>query len=209
MYVKLLLYIKHNLKFLWESIDFFNCIVFKFAHLDRTKKLIPEIIKKYTLKGYLFRQLTKSDIGLLKELIDRQDSCRLQYFNPHGFETKDLLTKLENPSFIMLGAFKDNLMVGYFFLRCFWNRKCFVGRLIDEAYVGRGIGNVMNLIMYNIAWGMGFRCLSTISRDNAFVIKAHSGNPNIVLLKELENNYLLVEFVREPQRPIHSVVDGM
>ena len=95
----------------------------------------------------------------------------------------------------MMGTFADQKMVGYFFLRFFANRKCFVGRLIDKEYRGKGIGYEMNKIMYNTAWEMGFRCLSTISKNNKSVMGAHAKNSAMIVLKELQNDYLLVEFI--------------
>jgi hypothetical protein len=71
--------------------------------------------------------------------------------------------------------------------------------LIDQKYRGRGIGVVMNSIMYETAWRMKFRCLSTISRNNNSVMRAHSGNRNMKVLKELKNDYLLVEFIPESE----------
>jgi GNAT superfamily N-acetyltransferase len=71
-----------------------------------------------------------------------------------------------------------------------------VGRLTDKDYRGIGIGKAMNRIMYETAWRMGFRCLSTISRNNTLVMKAHAENRNMVVLKELAGDYMLVEFVR-------------
>ncbi len=96
----------------------------------------------------------------------------------------------------MMGVFQDNLLVGYFFLRFFFNRKCFVGRLIDKDFRGKGIGGEMNRIMYETAWRMKFRCLSTISQDNTSVMRAHSKNETMKVLKHLKNNYMLVEFVK-------------
>ena len=70
-----------------------------------------------------------------------------------------------------------------------------MGRLIDTNYRGKGIGEVMNSIMYDTAWKMHFRCLSTISRNNTAVMRAHAKNGHVVILKELRDDYLLVEFV--------------
>jgi hypothetical protein len=86
-------------------------------------------------------------------------------------------------------------MAGYFFLRFFMNGKCFVGRLIDKDYRGKHIGKVMNRIMYETAWKMNFRCLSTISKNNQFVMRSHADNQKMVVLKDLQNDYLLVEFL--------------
>ncbi len=104
----------------------------------------------------------------------------------------------------MMGAFNQDKIVGYFFLRFFPNKQCFVGRLIDKEYRGQGIGTVMNNIMYETAWRMKFRCLSTISKNNIAVIRAHAKNPNMNVIKELQNDYLLVEFVRSQRLHIEK-----
>jgi len=146
------------------------------------------------LPGYTFRSIAIKEQNALKLLIEKQASGRLEYFKPHGFDEKSLHKALKNPSFLMFGAFEGSDLVGYFFLRCFWNKKCFVGRLIDQPHEGKGIGRVMNSIMYNIGWRSGFRVLSTISKNNKLVMKSHANNQNMVVKKELSNDFLLVEF---------------
>ncbi len=63
----------------------------------------------------------------------------------------------------------------------------------------------MNFIMYETAWRMGFRCLSTISRNNAAVMRAHSGNRSMRILKELNDGYMLVEFIQSDKTKIGEV----
>jgi len=148
------------------------------------------------LEGYEFRSINIDELAKLNNLITKQAKGRLDYFKPHNFDLKSLSIAYSNPSLIMMGVFLEKEMVGYFFLRCFWNKKCFVGRLIDQNHEGKGIGRVMNDIMYNIAWGEGFRCLSTISKSNQQVMRSHANNKRMVILKELPNDYLLVEFIK-------------
>jgi GNAT superfamily N-acetyltransferase len=145
---------------------------------------------------YTFRKLVQTDLVPLHELLSSQNEGDLEYFKPHGFNMASLERQLTIPSFLMMGAFDGKKMAGYFFLRFFANKKCFVGRLTDKDYRGKGIGQVMNRIMYETAWRMGFRCLSTISRNNTLVMKAHAGNSSMVVLKELAGDYILVEFVQ-------------
>lgn len=99
-----------------------------------------------------------------------------------------------DPAFLMFGAYSEQGMVGYFFLRCFWNRKCFVGRLIDEPFEGQGIGRVMNQIMYHTAWWSGFRCMTTVSKHNNAIMRSHERNPHARFRQPLPNDYLLIEF---------------
>ena len=143
----------------------------------------------------LFRSPT--DIQPLYELIASQPSEDLRYFKPHKFDIGSLEAQKRKPAFLMMGAFEGETLVGYFFLRFFANKKCFVGRLIDKDHRGKGIGLTMNFIMYQTSWRMGFRCLSTISRNNSSVMNAHAKNPTMIVLKELQNDYLLVEFIRK------------
>jgi hypothetical protein len=194
MLVRLLIYIKHHFKFIWQVIEWLNAALFKILCSHKFNQSLADVIKQYGLPGYAFRQLTATDLDALHTLINSQAKGRLAWFKPHAFDTISLRKAFRNPAFIMMGAFDGSRLVGYFFLRCFWNRKCFVGRLIDEPYEGKGIGRVMNSIMYNAGWSSGFRVLSTISRNNHWVMKSHANNSTMVILKELDNDFLFVEF---------------
>lgn len=204
--VRLLIYIKHHLTFVWQIVEFFNSLFYRIRYFKKQKKIIPVVIKEFNLEGFRFDVLQENDLLELQSFIQRQAPVRLKYFKPHDFDINSLLKIHKNPAFLMMGAFDGSRMVGYFFLRFFWNRKCFVGRLIDEPFEGKGIGRVMNSIMYNIGWQMGFRVMSTISKNNSMVMKSHARNPHLRILKELDNDYLLVEFVREEKRSQRSEV---
>lgn len=197
MLVRLLIYIKHHFKFIWQAIEWLNAVLFKLFNGHRFNQGLISVINQYSLPGFTFRQLKETDLTELHNLISSQAPARLAYFKPHGFDLISLRQAFRNQAFIMMGAFEGQKLVGYFFLRCFCNRKCFVGRLIDEPYEGRGIGRVMNSIMYNTGWKAGFRVLSTISRNNKWVMKSHANNSTMVILKELDNDFLFVEF-KEP-----------
>ncbi len=196
MLIRLLIYVKHNFKFTWQLIEWLNAVLFKMLCCHKFNQNLSAVIKQYGLPGYRFCQIAANDLTSLQSLINKQALGRLDYFKPHGFDAKAILKAYKNPSFLMMGVFDGPQLVGYFFLRCFWNRKCFVGRLIDQPYEGKGIGRVMNSIMYNIGWSMNFRVLSTISKNNHLVMRSHSGNKTMRVLKELPNDFLFVEFVK-------------
>ena len=199
---RLLLFIKHRLPFIWRGVDWLNAVLFRLLHRDRLHREAAGCFREFALDAYRFRALTAADLDGLAGLVDRQQPERLDYFKPHGFDRKSLERVARNPSILMFGVFSGDLLVGYFFLRCFWNRKCFVGRLIDEPHERKGIGRVMNQILYNTAWRSRFRCLTTVSKHNALVMRSHANNPTFRVLKELPNDYLFVEFVQtDPDRP--------
>lgn len=197
--IRLLLFIKHHFPLLWQVTEKLNGLLFHILHGRRFERIIPEVLEKSILQEYSFRRLQSDDLHLLTLLLSNQTPERMRYFKPHSYDYRTLLKVHGNPAFFMFGAFINSQLVGYFFLRCFWNKKCFVGRLIDEAWEGKGIGREMNRIMYNIGWGADFRVLSTISKNNNMVMKSHANNPAIVILKELQNDFLLVEFLPQKQ----------
>ena len=193
---KILILIKHRAAFLWQIIEWGNAVTFSFLYRKQMESGIEKIIQNHSSPPFLYRRLVVKDASRLHELIHSQNPKDLEYFNPHQFDPDSLRKQFHNRAFLMMGAFDGEKMIGYFFLRFFANRKCFVGRLVDGNYRGKGVGRVMNRIMYETAWAMNFRCLSTISRNNHFVMQAHSKNDSLKILKELNNDYLLVEFIK-------------
>lgn len=196
---KFLILIKHRFRFLWSIIEWANGLFFPFLYNSRLKKVLPDTFREFAEPPFLYRALSFSDVDALHNLIHSQKETDLEYFKPHGFEIETIKKQFKNPSFLMMGVFDGQKIAGYFFLRFFVNKKSFVGRLIDAQYRGRGIGLIMNKIMYETSWRMGFRCLSTISRNNIAVMRAHAKNPTMIVLKELANDYILVEFVNKKE----------
>lgn len=194
---RILIFIKHHLGFLWKIIDWGNGLVFRWIHRSKMYKVLRMVMAGEEGSSLTYRKLQVSDMEALRDFISSQPKDDLNYFSPHPFDLNALQSQVKKPAFLMMGTFDGQKIVGYFFLRFFANKKCFVGRLIDREYRGQGIGLVMNTLMYETAWNMGFRCLSTISKNNKAVMGAHAKNPTMRILKELQNDYMLVEFVRK------------
>ncbi len=200
--VKVLIHVEHRYPFLWSIIEGINGKIFQLLYGRMFARSIPRSCKEFSGNGYQARQLVCEDLPALRALLARQSPERVAYFHPHGFDERSLMERFLTPCFLMMGVFNGCEMAGYFFLRCFSTRKCFVGRLVDEPYEGKGIGRMMNNIMYDVGWRSGFRVLSTISKHNHRVVRAHAHNEALKVLKELANDYLLVEFVRRETAPV-------
>ena len=192
---RLLIFIKHRFGFLWKFIEWGNGLLFSVLYERSMENVLPSVFSEGGVPGYTFRRLIPSDAEALHALITSQEDADLLYFSPHGFDLLSIKKQFKKRAFLMMGSFDREKITGYFFLRFFANKKCFVGRLIDREYRGKGIGNEMNRVMYGTAWRMGFRCLSTMSKNNKAVMHAHAKNASMVRLKELQNDYILVEFV--------------
>ena len=177
-------------------IELLNGWIFELLYGTKVKVKVTEVLSKQPEMPLRFEELKMDHKDCLYAFLNRQIDEDLLYFKPHGFDEKSLIRQLNNPAFLMMGVFDGANLIGYFFLRFFINGKCFVGRLLDKDFRGKGIGSIMNSIMYNIAWQLNFRCLSTISRNNTAVMRAHKHNINMIVLKNLKNDFLLVEFVK-------------
>lgn len=193
--ISVLLKIKHHAPSLWRRIEQVNSFLFRILRHQQIMANANACLKSYRLSGFSFRPLTQADTNVLSYFLKRQTAMRMEFFKPHGFDVESVARQTKDPAFIMFGAFHDETLVGYFFLRCFWNRKSFIGRVIDKDWEGRGIGRVMNQILYNTAWNSDFKCLTTISKHNHSVIRSHANNPTSRMLAELPNDYMLVELV--------------
>jgi len=188
---KLLLYIKHNLKFLWRIIEFFNSLLLNIVH----RKKITTIKQNYsdyidTNNGFQFRLITSEDLDRLYSLLSKLDKHYVKYFNPHAFDRESLKYVLKSNNFLTFGYFHNKKLVGYFMLRLFANSKAFTSRVVDSDFSGRGIGKDMAKIMYRMANELDWGVFATISEENIASLKTH----NYKVVKKLPNGYILIKF---------------
>jgi hypothetical protein len=119
------------------------------------------------------------------------------FFEPHRFTGDAIASHMKNKAFFMMGAYSNERLIGYFFIRGGINKKCFVGRLVHKDFRSQGIGRKMNHILYHAAWDSGFRVFATLSPNNTLVMQSHKNNPHLRFLKALPDNYQIVEFVKQ------------
>jgi len=197
--IKLLIALKKRMPFIWRFVEYNNGLIFRVLFYNRIKYNAARVLEYYTKEQFTYRFLTQNDLQALHELFQRQNQEQFRFFKPHNFDLKTLKRLFKNPSFFMFGVFDNNELAGYFFLRCFSNKKGFIGRLVDANYQGQGMGKIMGKILYQIAWDSGFRIFSTISIKNVASFNSHKANQNLKIVKELSDNYYLVEFVKSNQ----------
>lgn len=200
--IKLLISIKKKLPFIWQFFEYGNGLLLKLLFQKEIKKNTLITLKYYANEKYTYRFLTEDDLKSLHELFQRQDQEQYKYFKPHSFDEKTLYRLFKNPSFFMFGVFDKDKLAGYFFLRCFSNKKSFTGRLVDEKYQGKGISRRMGKILHNIAWNSDFRVFGTASRDNFKSINSYQSINNFKIIKELDNNYIFFEYLKTEEKPL-------
>lgn len=95
----------------------------------------------------------------------------------------------------MIGVFDDQQLIGYCFLRCFFNKRAFRGKIVDVKYQGRGIAKQMGNLTTEICQLLKFRLFATISKDNVRSMASSRAVNRVKIVKELPNDYLYVEYL--------------
>lgn len=200
--IKYLLKLKKAFPFLWVLIENANGVLFRFIYYKKILRCSKVILKDYSHEKFTYRFLLNSDLIALTLLFQRQSAEQFKYFKPHPFDYGTLRRLYNNPSFLMFGVFNDDVLVGYFFLRCFVNKKSFTGRFVDSAYQGHGISRRMGKILHQIAWNSKFRVFGTASRDNIKSINSYQSINNFKVIKELDNNFIFFEYLKSEEKPL-------
>ena len=190
--VSLLKSIKKHTPWVWYMIECLNGRCVRLFHGRKIDRAIDAALS-HVDSVYAYKRLLKSHVEQLVQFIFRQPSGFDTFFKPHGFTEKDFKRVLTNGTFILIGVFDSDKLIGYCFIRFFINKTAFRGKIVDKEYQGRGVAKQMGLIMSKIASNAGFRVYATISKDNVASLKSAKYGSSIEIIKELPDNYLYVE----------------
>lgn len=197
--MRLLLFIKHRLTFVWAIAEFLNGLLFRLLYRKKILEEACAVCRKYETELFVLRILQPEDLPSLSGFFKKQPSESYTYFKPHGFELPDLRKVCKNPAFLMFGVFNRNSgeFCGYFMMRFFANKKCFVGFLVDVESRGQGIAGLMGKTMLETCWNNGFAALATVSRKNEAALRAYRKLNNFTILKELPDDYIYIRYEKE------------
>jgi len=195
--VKFLVYLKHNFKILWKLIEALNGFLFGFLYQKSVFNALNDRVSALSAEKYEWRFLRASDLPELARFFQNQPQDQFQYFKPHGFSLSEIENIFRNPSFFMLGVFDKERLVGYFFLRCFLNKKCFTGRIVSAEKQGEGLSKTMGRVLIDSAWAAGFRVFGTASKSNVKSLGSYRSINKMNVIKELSGGYVLFEYIKD------------
>ena len=158
------------------------------------RRHINDCLEKY--QGvYQIQEATKTDVLSMVSFFKEQPEESFQYFQPHGFDEKSLKKLINRKSQIMILVKKENRIVGYMFMRCFFNGKCFRGKMVDYRWRGKGIAILLGELSTDIATLLRLRLFGTISKDNVSSMRSSQASNEIKVIEELPNDYLYIEYL--------------
>lgn len=184
-------FLKNKLPCIWMAVEWLNSVLFTIRYGHKLQ-FVPILLNEYS-DEWIVRQANLHDVDALITFFDNQPASSYKYFNPHKFDAKTIRQLIKNKSYFFFIVIKDNVIVGYYFLRCFFIGRCYLGKIVDYQYRGKGIGKLMCKSSMNIASYIGLRMFETISKDNLASLYSTKQVLNVRVICEMDNNYLYIE----------------
>lgn len=116
-----------------------------------------------------------------------------KWFRPHAFDEATMRKLLRRKSYIIYVMEERGEIIGYAFLRCFINGKCFLGKMVDARHQGKGVCTKLCAVGMDIAVKTNFRMYESINKENIGSMKASQKACEVIVVEELENGDLLIE----------------
>ena len=177
--------IQEKFPWLWEVVEDLNAVVcgLKIGNIDCLQECLMKDVRIASI----------NDAGGLADFFARQPEECFKWFRPHGFDEGTMRKLLSRKSYIIYVLEEDGEIIGYAFLRCFINGKCFLGKMVDVNHQGKGVCTTLCRVGMNIAEKIGFRMYESINRDNLGSMKASQKACDVIVVEELEGGDLLIE----------------
>lgn len=186
-------WLQNKCPWIWSGIENLNALVCSLKMVNKQQ------LEKCLLDG--MRLVDVNDAGHLADFFARQPEESYKWFRPHGFDEKTLRKLLKKRSYIMYVIEEDGGIIGYAFLRCFMNGKCFLGKMVDVGHQGKGVCTMLCVVGMNIALTTGYRMFESINKENIGSMRASQKACDVIVVEELEGGDVLIE-----DRPKGSVL---
>ena len=177
--------IQKKCPWMWEAVEELNAAVCGLKIGDGTH------LQKCMSVGVRIANI--NDAGCLADFFARQPEDSYKWFRPHGFDEATLRKLLRRKSYIIYVMEEDGEIIGYAFLRCFVNGKCFLGKMVDVNHQGKGVCTKLCAVGMDMVETLGWRMFESINKDNIGSMKASQKACDVIVLEELEGGDLLIE----------------
>ena len=193
MLYKLAHILKERFGFIWDFVEWGNATAFSLIHRQQLKS-IPQVLADCSGE-YQFRLAKPTDVSTLVTFFANQPEEAYEFFKPHDFDATSIEKVIDNKAFQSIVVWKEQTIVGYFFLRCFVNGKCFRGKIVDKNWQGRGIAKQMGIVMTKVSQALGMRMFGSISPENYASLASAKASNEIKIHQTLDNGYYYIEFL--------------
>ena len=177
--------IQEKCPWMWEAVEELNAAVcgLKIGDGKRLQKCMSVGVRLADI----------NDAGRLADFFARQPEDSYRWFRPHGFDEATLRKLLRRKSYIVYVMEEDDEIIGYAFLRCFVNGKCFLGKMVDVNHQGKGVCTKLCAVGMNVVETLGWRMFESINKENIGSMKASQKACDVIVVEELEDGDVLIE----------------
>lgn len=179
-------WIQKRCPWIWDGVEWMNSGLFAMMKARRLRYLEDCLVDGVRLANV-------GDVNALVRFFERQPEESFRWFRPHGFDEETLMKLLKRRSYIIFMMEDEGEIVGYAFLRCFVNGKCFLGKMVDVGHQGKGVCTTLCSVGMQMAKCLRIRMFESINKDNVGSMRASLKACDVVLVEEMENGDMLVE----------------
>lgn len=174
-----------KMPWLWEGVEALNGMVcgWKIGDVQSLQSCLSDGM----------RIADVNDAERLADFFARQPEESFKWFRPHGFDVETMRKLLGRKSYIIYVLEEEDVIIGYAFLRCFINGKCFLGKMVDVNHQGKGVCTKLCKVGMDIAQKTGSRMFESINKENIGSMKASQKACDVIVVEELDNGDLLIE----------------
>lgn len=196
MLTSLLVKFKHSCPALWRMVESVNSLLTRLRFGQLRTHASDEAAKMDAERDDGLRRtlVTEADAAALSRFLNGLGQERARHFDPHPFDPKTLRRMARSRSFVMWKVTDHRgEIVGYNFLRCFFNGVTFHGLAVGAETAGRGLGTSMWALGARTAAAAGMRMRATISETNLPSLRSCRRGTDCHIAGHLDGGYLLVE----------------
>lgn len=185
-------FLRDKCPWLWDLVESFNSFLFSIRYGRRLKQL-PEILERYQ-DEYKIELIENKHLDGLTRFFQEQPEEAFEFFKPHAFDRKTLGKLQKSKAFLSFVVQKEDTIVGYFFLRCYFLGKCFRGYMVDYRWRNKGISKLTAKVMTDVATMLEIPSYGTIAPENMASMKSQGAVNDIKIIEQLANGDYYVEY---------------
>ena len=178
-------WVQKHCPWMWEGVELLNAGTFVLRYGGKRR------LQQSWENG--IRLATVEDAVALAAFFTRQPEDAYRWFRPHGFDEATLRRLLKRGSYVIYVMEEQGEIIGYAFLRCFVNGKCFLGKMVDMNHQGKGVCTKLCKVGMDMATALGLRMFESINKANIGSMKASQKACEVIVVEELENGDVLIE----------------
>ena len=185
-------FLRDKCPWIWDLVERLNSFLF-YIRYGRKLKQLPEILEHYQ-DEYRIELIERKHLDGLTRFFQEQPEEAFEFFKPHAFDRKTLGKLQKSKAFLSFVVQKEDTIVSYFFLRCYFLGKCFRGYMVDYRWRNKGISKLTAKVMTDVATMLEIPSYGTIAPENMASMKSQSAVNDIKIIEQLANGDYYVEY---------------